>query len=203
MREGGDNKNTRARPLHPQPLYPLSTPLNNQSIPVPLTGDAAAAKKFAADVGALRAKIGAPDPADLEAAAVEHALKAAGGDVRRFLSALGAGGEGGAADEVLLADLSAALDAAEKEGGASLAGGGDGSPAAAKAWAAFAAKVASLAKAKGLDDPAKVREAASVAGAADALASLRGAAADAVDAAARRDGLTAADVDLGALKPKW
>ena len=151
-------------------------------------------------MGALRAKVGAPDPADLEAATVEHALKAAGGDVRRFLAGLGS--SGGGVDEALLADLGAALEAAEKEGGASLAGGGDGGAGAAKAWAAFGAKVGSLAKAKGLDDLARVREEAALASAADALAALRGAAADAVEAAARRDGLPAGDVDLGALKPK-
>ena len=196
-RGGGGGELSRPPALHPSPP-PLA-----QNVAVPLTGDAAAAKKFAADVGALRAKVGAPDPADLVAATVEHGLKAAGGDVRRFLAGLASAGEGGGVDEALIADLGAALDAAEKEGGASLAGGGDGSPAAAKAWAAFAAKVAALAKAKGLDDVARVREGAAVASAADALASLRGAAADAVEAAARRDGLAAGEVDLGALKPKW
>lgn len=154
-------------------------------------------------MGALRSKIGAPDPADLEAATVEHALKAAGGDVRRFLAGLASGGGEGAVDEALVADLTAALEAAEKEGGASLAGGGDGGPGAARAWAAFAAKAGALAKAKGLDDLARVREAAAVASATDALAALRGAAADAVEAAARRDGLAAGEVDLGSLKPKW
>ena len=192
---------------HPHSIHPVrplsATPLSHpsQTITVPLTGDAAAAKKFAADVGALRAKIGAPDPADLEAATVEHALKAAGGDVRRFLAGLSSSGE--PVDESLVADLTAALEAAEKEGGASLAGGGDGGPGAAKAWGAFAAKVASLAKAKGLDDVSRVREASAVAAASEALAALRGAAADAVEAAARRDGLTTGDVDLGSLKPKW
>lgn len=61
-----------------------------------------------------------------------------------------------------------------------------------------------LAKSKGLDDVAKVKTEATVRMYADALAALREGAADAVSAAARRDGLEGVvSVDAAALKPKW
>ena len=67
---------------------PLPHPLLiNQSIPVPLSGDAAAVSKFAADVDALKKRVGMPDDADLEAAVAAQRLKTARGDVRRVINA--------------------------------------------------------------------------------------------------------------------
>ena len=163
-----------------------------QSIPVPLSGDPAAVKKFASDVEALKRKAGVPDEAELEAALVSFKLKSSGGDVRKALAALTAD------DSDLDSALSAALEQAEKESGGAL------TDANAKGWALLASKVQALARAKGLDDVAKVKAEATVKMYAEALKSLREGAADAVSAAARRDGLEGVvSVDAAALKPKW
>ena len=174
---------------------PLPHPLLiHQSIPFPLSGDAAAVSKFAADVDALKKRVGMPDDADLEAAVAAQRLKTARGDVRRVINAASVDG----VDDAVLADVTAALEAAEKESGAPLTDGNG------KGWSAFAAKLAAVAKARGLDDVAKVRASATAATYADTVASLKAAAADAMQAAARRDGLDAgAAPPVASLKPKW
>jgi hypothetical protein len=191
-----DGTNPDLRPRPPSLTLSLSQKKKNsktqQSIPVPLSGDPAAVKKFAADVEALKRKAGVPDEAELEAALVSFRLKASGGDVRKALAALTAD------DSDLDAALSAALEQAEKESGGAL------TDANAKGWALLASKVQALAKARGLDDVAKVKSEATVKMYAEALKSLRDGAADAVSAAARRDGLEGVvSVDAAALKPKW
>ena len=192
-----DDRRNKPRLSTPTPLsHSLSQKTKNsktkQSIPVPLSGDPAAVKKFAADVEALKRKAGVPDEAELEAALVSFRLKASGGDVRKALAALTAD------DSDLDAALSAALEQAEKESGGAL------TDANAKGWALLASKVQALAKARGLDDVAKVKSEATVKMYAEALKSLRDGAADAVSAAARRDGLEGVvSVDAAALKPKW
>jgi len=205
-RERGGKRRRRRRSTEQTPTFdpdpPLSLSLSlkkkkknsktQQSIPVPLSGDPAAVKKFAADVEALKRKAGVPDEAELEAALVSFRLKASGGDVRKALAALTAD------DSDLDAALSAALEQAEKESGGAL------TDANAKGWALLASKVQALAKARGLDDVAKVKSEATVKMYAEALKSLRDGAADAVSAAARRDGLEGVvSVDAAALKPKW
>ena len=192
-----DGTNPDFRPRPPSLTLSLSqkkkkNSKTQQSIPVPLSGDPAAVKKFAADVEALKRKAGVPDEAELEAALVSFRLKASGGDVRKALAALTAD------DSDLDAALSAALEQAEKESGGAL------TDANAKGWALLASKVQALAKARGLDDVAKVKSEATVKMYAEALKSLRDGAADAVSAAARRDGLEGVvSVDAAALKPKW
>ena len=85
-----DGTNPDFRPS--TPLSTLSLKKKNsktqQSIPVPLSGDPAAVKKFAADVEALKRKAGVPDEAELEAALVSFRLKSAGGDVRKAIAGL-------------------------------------------------------------------------------------------------------------------
>lgn len=166
--------------------------LSPQSIPVPLSGDPAAVKKFAADVEALKRRAGVPDEAELEAALVSFRLKSSGGDLRKALAGLTPD------DADLDSALTALLEQAERESGGAL------TDANAKGWSLLASKVQALAKSKGLEDVAKVKAEATVKMYADALASLREGAADAVSAAARRDGLEGVvSVDAAALKPKW
>lgn len=194
MQKKGGEKKTREReqtaanaPPHPFFFFP-------QTIPVPLSGDAAAVKKFAADVDALKKRVGMPDDADLEAALAAQRVKAARGDVRRLVAAASVDG----VDDGLLADVTAALEAAEKESGAALTDGNG------KGWSVFANKLTAIAKARGLDDVAKVKADAAAATIADTVADLRAAAADAMSAAARRDGLDeAAAPSVASLKPKW
>ena len=163
-----------------------------KSIPVPLSGDPAAVKKFAADVEALKRRAGVPDEAELEAALVSFRLKSSGGDLRKALAGLTPD------DADLDSALTALLEQAERESGGAL------TDANAKGWSLLASKVQALAKSKGLEDVAKVKAEATVKMYADALASLREGAADAVSAAARRDGLEGVvSVDAAALKPKW
>jgi len=150
-------------------------------------------KKFAADVEALKRKAGVPDEAELEAALVAFRLKSSGGDLRKALSSLTADDDSG-----LESALTSLVDAAEKESGAAL------TDANTKGWSLLAAKVSALAKQKGLDDVNKVKADATVQMYASAIQSLREGAADAVSAAARRDGLEGVvNVDAAALKPKW
>jgi len=162
-----------------------------QSIPVPLSGDPAAVKKFAADVDALKRRVGVPDDADLEGALAAHAIKAARGDVRKVLSSMGPD-----LDDAVAADIAAAVDAAERESGGALSDGNG------KGWSIFSAKLATLAKARGLDDVAKVKADAALATHAATIKSLADGAADAMAAAARRDGLEGTP-DPATLKPKW
>lgn len=160
---------------------------------MPLSGDPAAVKKFAADVEALKRKAGVPDEAELESALVAFRLKSSGGDLRKALASLTADDDSG-----LEAALTSLVDAVEKESGAAL------TDANTKGWALLASKVSALAKQRGLDDVAKVKADATVQMYASAIRSLREGAADAVSAAARRDGLEGVvSVDAAALKPKW
>ena len=133
-----------------------------------------------------------PDEAELEAALVAFKLKSSGGDIRKALAGLTAD------DSDLDSAISSLLEASEKESGGAL------TDANSKGWSLLAAKVQALAKSKGLDDVAKVKAEATVKMYADALSSLRDGAADAVSAAARRDGLEGVvSVDAAKLKPKW
>lgn len=149
-------------------------------------------KKFAAEVEALKRKAGVPDEAELEAALVSFKLKSAGGDLRKALPGLTSH------DSDLETALTTLLEQAERESGGAL------TDSNAKGWALLASKVQALAKSKGLDDVSKVKAEATVKMYADALAALREGAADAISAAARRDGLEGVvSVDAAALKPKW
>lgn len=135
-----------------------------------------------------------PDDADLEGAIAAQRVKAARGDIHRLVAAASVDG----VDDGLLADVTAALGAAEKESGGALVDGNG------KGWTAFANKLAAVAKARGLDDVAKVKAEAAAATMAATVADLRSGAADAMAAAARRDGLDeAAAPPVSALKPKW
>lgn len=140
---------------------------------------------------ALKKRVGVPDDAELEGALAAHAIKAARGDVRKLLSSMSSD-----LDDAVAADIAAAVEAAERESGAPLA------DANRKGWGLFAARLASVAKARGLDDVAKVKAEAALATHAATVKSLADGAADAMAAAARRDGLDGTP-DPASLKPKW
>ncbi|EFN54209.1 expressed protein [Chlorella variabilis] len=123
-----------------------------QNISLPLTGDDAAIKKYAADVEALKKQIGMPDVEDVISAELDYKFACTGYAVRQFvteaLESMSLGGSMAAAK----AEIMAALDEAEK------AGGGELDSANEKGWQVLTAKLGEIEKKYGLADKGKVRE---------------------------------------------
>lgn len=122
-----------------------------ETIPLPLTGDDAAIKKYASDVESLRKKIGMPDVEQLYAAELEYKKACAGSDLRKFITS--------ALDDVELGDLEgaraellAAVDAAETQSGAPL------SPANTKGWSVLSSKLVDIEKKYSLGNKQKVKD---------------------------------------------
>ena len=122
-----------------------------QGITIPLDGDAAAVKKYAAEVEGLKAKIGMPAVEDVIDAELDYKLACSGYDVKKFVTAalegMGAGAMEGAARDML-----AAVEEAERASGAPLDGDND------KGWAVLSAKIGEIEGRYGLGDKAKVRD---------------------------------------------
>lgn len=123
-----------------------------ESIKLPLTGDDAAIKKYAADVEALKKKIGMPDVEDVISAELDYKFACTGFDVKAFvveaLDSMRLDGNLSAAR----ADLLAAVEEAEKAGGGALDSGNE------KGWQVLTAKVGEIERKYGLQDKAKVRD---------------------------------------------
>jgi hypothetical protein len=167
-----------------------------QNIPVPLAGDAAAVKKYAQDVEALKKKVGMPDYEEILNAQLEYAFACSNFDVKKFVNSviddlnLGSGELEGVA-----AEIAAAVDAAETASGKELDVGND------KGWAALTQSIAEIERKHGLADRAKVREEAVLDMYQKHIASLRDAVTAEVEKANKADDLNM-QADLGKLKPK-
>jgi hypothetical protein len=169
-----------------------------QGIPVPLAGDDAAVAKYAADVEALRRRVGVPDYEELVAAQLDYALACAGGSVRAFVTSVIADMhlDGGAAAGAA-AELAAAVADAEASSGRELDGAND------KGWAKLTAALSAIEAKHGLGDKARVREEAVLGMYRKHVAGLREAVAgELAKAAAAEPSLAGMGADLAALKPK-
>ena len=154
-----------------------------QKIKFPLGAkDDAAIKAYAADLGALKKKVGVAPLGQRLDDMFEAEAAVAGGSVRAFLGAVAAG----AGPETSSA-LSAALAEAEADLGGELQFGDK------KGMKAFLAKVAPLAK--GLDDKA-LEKAAAFEEAASMVKNISEGVAEEIDRAKSRDGLDSVNVDL-------
>jgi hypothetical protein len=122
-----------------------------QGIALPLTGDDAAVKKYAGEVEALKKKIGMPDVEDVINAELNYKMKVAGADVRKFVASA-AEELKGAQSSAMVAEVMAAVEAAEAASGAALGPGND------KGWQAFNASLGEIEKKFGLVEKAKVKE---------------------------------------------
>lgn len=176
----------------------LAAPLRRpQSIPIPLTGDDAAIKKYSQEVEALKKKVGMPDYEDVIGAELDYAFACAGQNVRKFVgSVLEDMQLGGGSLEGVGAEVAAAVEEAEAASGRELDAGND------KGWALLAQRIGDIERKHGLQDKAKVRDEAVTEMYKKHIASLREAVAGDVDKARKADGLEHIQPSLAALKPK-
>ncbi|PSC68360.1 putative ATP synthase 24 kDa mitochondrial [Micractinium conductrix] len=170
-----------------------------ENINLPLTGDDAAIRKYAADVEALKKQIGMPDVEEVISAELDYKFACSGYDVRAFVSAAleGMGSLGGSL-AAAKADVMAAVDAAEK------AGGGELDPSNEKGWQVLTSKLQEIESKYGLGDRAKVRDDAIFDMYKSHISNLREEVLEGMNKA-RADGTTdMADIqpDLSKLKPK-
>ncbi|KAL4429568.1 hypothetical protein ABPG77_008617 [Micractinium sp. CCAP 211/92] len=166
-----------------------------ENIKLPLTGDDAAIKKYAAEVEALKKQIGMPDVEDVIAAELDYKLACSGYDVRAFVAEALESMNLGAGLAAAKAELMAALDEAEKASGGSLSADND------KGWQVLTSKLGELEKKYGLQDKAKVRDDAIFEMYKQHITQLRTQVLDDMNKA-RTDDLADIQPDLSGLKPK-
>ncbi|KAI7840261.1 hypothetical protein COHA_006043 [Chlorella ohadii] len=123
-----------------------------QSINLPLTGDDAAIKKYAAEVEALKKKIGMPDVEEVISAELDYKLACTGYNVRLFVVDVLSTMMDGGSMEAAKAELLTALDEAERQSGGELSGSND------KGWEILTRKLGEIEKKYGLADKSKVRD---------------------------------------------
>lgn len=166
-----------------------------QNITLPLTGDAAAIKKYAADVEALKKQIGMPDVEDVISAELDYKFACSGYDVRSFVGAALESMSLGGGLEAAKAELLAAVDEAERTSGAELGGGND------KGWQVLTSKLGEIERKYGLGDQGKVRDDAIFDMYKAHIAQLRTQVVDDMNKA-RTDDLADVQPNLAGLKPK-
>jgi hypothetical protein len=166
-----------------------------KKIPVPLSLEAGAVKKYASDMEALKRKVGLPEMEELLGATMNHQAKVSGGSVRKFLQEATEGVDLGDRSEILY-KVQAALDKIEETSGPVTTEN-------AKALSAFQKEVASIAKENKLDNLKAIKPQAILDMYTAQLRSLRQAAEDEIEVAKRRDGLEDLHVDVASIKPKF
>lgn len=166
-----------------------------QNISIPLNGDAAAVKKYAAEVEGLKQKIGMPAVEEVIDAELEYKFACSGYDVRKFVAAALEGMEGSM--DGASRDLLAAVEAAERESGAPLDSDND------KGWAVLSAKVGEIEARYGLQDKAKVRDDALFETYKNHIAGLRAQVEEDMDKARKADDLEWVAPDLAAFKAPY
>lgn len=166
-----------------------------QNINLPLTGDDAAVKKYAADVEALKKQIGMPDVEDVITAELDYKYACANQDVRSFVSGALEGMSLGGGLEAAKGELLAAVDEAERSLGAQLGG------ANAKGWQVLTAKLGEIERKYGLSDQGKVRDDAIFDMYKKHITQLRTQVVDDMNKA-RTDDLADVPTNLAGLKPK-
>ena len=122
-------------------------------VDIPLDGDAAAIKGYAAEVEKLKKKVGMPDYEAVVKAEMAYAMSVAGNDVKKFVSSvLGEIDVSKTAYEGIGQDVMDAIQEAEKVSGKELDASNE------KGWKTLSSKIAAIEKKYGLQDAAKVRE---------------------------------------------
>ena len=124
-----------------------------QNIEVPLAGDAAAIKKSASAVEALKKKVGVPDYQDVLNAEMKYAMACAGQDVKKFVSSiLSELDVSKTAYERIGQEIMDAIQEAETASGKELNASND------KGWKILMTKIAEIEKAYNLQDASKVKQ---------------------------------------------
>lgn len=168
-----------------------------QSIPVPLTGDDGAVKKYAKEVEALKKKVGMADYEEVLDAQMDFAFACAGYDVRKFVDSVleDLDVSGGPLDGIAK-EIVAAVQEAEASSGRELDASND------KGWAALGQKITDIERKHGLADKAKVRDEAIFDMYKKHISSLREAVEGEVNKARTADNLEYIQPELSNLKPK-
>lgn len=166
-----------------------------QGIALPLGGDDAAVKKYAAEVEALKSKIGMPDVEEVIDAELEYKFATSDYDVRKFVSSAVEGMDLGSLEGVV-ADLQSAVDEAEKASGSVLDADND------EGWQLLTARIEEIERKFGLADKAQVREEAIFDLYKKHLQELKATVEGDMDKARKADGLEFIQPDISALKPK-
>lgn len=167
-----------------------------QSVPLPLTGDDNAIKKYAQDVEALKKKIGVPDYEDLINAELDYKFACSGYDVKAFLAAALEDVKLSGDLEAVAREMNAAVEEAEKSSGRPLDASNE------KGWATLATKIQAIEKKHGMTDKAKVREEAVFDLYKKHISGLRTAVQEDVGKVQAAEGLDYIKADLSKLKPK-
>jgi len=166
-----------------------------KKITVPLSLDPGAVKKYAAEMEALKRKVGLPEMDELMGATLNHQMKLSGGNMRKFLHEATEGVDLGQQEDILL-KVNAALDKIEESSGPVTIDN-------PKALAAFQSEVANIAKQNKLDNVQAVKPQAIIDMYTEQLKDLRQAAEDDIEVAKRRDGLEDLTVDISSIAPKF
>jgi hypothetical protein len=167
-----------------------------QSIEVPLDGDAAAVKKYANEVEALKKKVGMPDYQDVLNAEMKYAMACAGQDVKKFVSSvLSELDVSKTAYEGIGQDIMGAIQEAETASGKELNASND------KGWKILMTKIAEIEKAYNLQDAAKVKQEAVLDMYAKHVAGLKEAVDSEISRVKESEGI-AATISLSGLKPQ-
>lgn len=168
----------------------------SKSIPLPLSGDDAAIKKYAEQMQALKKKIGIPDVDEKLDATLDYKLRAAGFNVRSYLRSAVEGMELGSDMAGVITQVYAAVDAIEAKTGAPL------DQSNKKGWDMLRAQVAEIAKKAGLDNAEAVKNEAVLEMYKGQIAELKSKVEDDMEMVKRREGLDWVNIDLGQLKLK-
>lgn len=167
-----------------------------EQIPVPLTGDDAAIKKYGEQVEALKKKLGMPEYEQILNAQLDYAFACSNYDAKKFVAK--------AVEDLnlnttefadILKDINAAIDDAEAASGKGLTKDNK------KGWSAMTKKIAEIEKKYGFADRKKVRNEAIFDMYKKHIEDVRTAVEEDVDKIKRSENLDIS-LDLSKLKPK-
>lgn len=166
-------------------------------VDVPLEGDAAAIKGYAQEVEKLKKKIGMPDYDAIVKAEMAYAMSVAGNDVKKFVnSVLGELDVSKTVFEGIGQDVMDAIAEAEKASGKELDASND------KGWKTLSSKIAAIEKKYGLQDAAKVKDAAVLEMYTKHIQSIKDTVEGEIAKVKDAEGIQIDKVDLKGLKPQ-
>lgn len=166
-----------------------------KTVPVPLTGDDAAIKKYADQMQALKAKIGLPEIDERINAELEYKLRVSRQNARRFVSSALEGVELGPEMSGVIDQVQQAITEIEAKVGPITQANKEG-------WRQLSARVTDIAKKAGLDNQEAVKQEAIYEGYKQQIADLKAGVVEEMESVKRKDGLEFVNVDLASLKVK-